>query len=352
MNTDFSVYFQKEKIVGRECTQDNTINRKRKEYIDVLKGISILLVIVGHVNFANYMVKEYVYSIHMPLFFFSAGLVSRRHCNKKEDTISFLIQKSSNFLIPYILWGLIYAKFSISNLLYLSYGSYDSIIRAGSLSSLWFFPTMFVSVCMMEVFQKLGFVDSFVKQFCSILLCVFISLLFPKIGMGYPFNINVAFMGLVFMILGYSLKKVAEKLRTKKVELLFVCAGFGCGTMVYMLNPVEVGYVLMAKLEIGNIVLFLIPAVSGCLMFLAFSICVEKWGQMWIKSILVFLGRNTIAIFAVHKPIISLFEKIFVRVSIPQFLQLVITVAGVAVIASGCAIVIKKTIPILVGNQA
>ena len=39
---------------------------KREEWVDTLKGIGILLVIVGHTNSPFF---KYIYYFHMPLFF-------------------------------------------------------------------------------------------------------------------------------------------------------------------------------------------------------------------------------------------------------------------------------------------
>ncbi len=48
--------------------------RSRIEWVDIAKGIGIILVIIGHVNTFNSSVKEWIYSFHMPLFFILAGV--------------------------------------------------------------------------------------------------------------------------------------------------------------------------------------------------------------------------------------------------------------------------------------
>lgn len=42
---------------------------KRIEYIDILKGIGIILVVLGHVT-QDKQVFQLIYAFHMPLFFF------------------------------------------------------------------------------------------------------------------------------------------------------------------------------------------------------------------------------------------------------------------------------------------
>ena len=47
---------------------------KRLDYVDTLKGIGILLMLMGHVPFgANF--DYYIHAFHMPLFFFISGFL-------------------------------------------------------------------------------------------------------------------------------------------------------------------------------------------------------------------------------------------------------------------------------------
>ena len=49
---------------------------KRIDYIDILKGFGIVLVLLGHLPIPE-VVKMWIYSFHMPLFFFCSGLFFR-----------------------------------------------------------------------------------------------------------------------------------------------------------------------------------------------------------------------------------------------------------------------------------
>lgn len=46
---------------------------KRQRDIDALKGFGILLVVLGHVN-PGFYIEKWIYSFHMFLFFFLAGI--------------------------------------------------------------------------------------------------------------------------------------------------------------------------------------------------------------------------------------------------------------------------------------
>lgn len=68
---------------------------ERDETFDVLKGIAIILMIVGHCNFSSF--RGFIYSFHMPLFFFVAGYFLKDRPLRKE-----LVLSTKRLIIPYI----------------------------------------------------------------------------------------------------------------------------------------------------------------------------------------------------------------------------------------------------------
>ena len=89
-------------------------NKKRYLEVDSLKGFAMFLVILGHgiivfpINLHKLypwceMLYTFIYSFHMPLFFFLSGFCfSYRH-----DYKSFIKKKLDRLLIPYICFGLL-----------------------------------------------------------------------------------------------------------------------------------------------------------------------------------------------------------------------------------------------------
>ena len=57
---------------------------KRIEYIDIARGIGILLVVMGHNDFSliSPFLFKLIYSFHMPLFFFMSGIFFKPHSSK------------------------------------------------------------------------------------------------------------------------------------------------------------------------------------------------------------------------------------------------------------------------------
>ena len=60
--------------------------KTRLNFIDISKGIAIVLVVLGHILYnQNNLIRIWLYSFHIPLFFIRSGDL----LNFKKDKISF-----------------------------------------------------------------------------------------------------------------------------------------------------------------------------------------------------------------------------------------------------------------------
>ena len=82
-----------------------TTQKKRIEYIDLMKGVCITLVVLLHViwTFNIDIVDNVLSNIRMPLYFFLSGLFFKKYSNFKE----FAIKKTNKLIIPYLFFCLI-----------------------------------------------------------------------------------------------------------------------------------------------------------------------------------------------------------------------------------------------------
>lgn len=91
------------------------MNDLRISYIDQLKGIAILLVVLGHVigynNCENSFLWRFIYSFHMPLFMFISGYVAQMTFRIENfgwnEVSSFMIKKFRTLLLPMVTWGIV-----------------------------------------------------------------------------------------------------------------------------------------------------------------------------------------------------------------------------------------------------
>ena len=85
---------------------------ERLVYIDILKGIAIILVVMGHmfVPYTDYLqspINQMVYSVHMPLFIFLSGLVFHLSQSKKAIRTT-IIKRALSLLLPFFCFSAVY----------------------------------------------------------------------------------------------------------------------------------------------------------------------------------------------------------------------------------------------------
>ena len=75
----------------------NRMDNRRSDVIDIVKGILITLVVIGH--YEKGAVHDIIFFFHMPLFFIISGYLIESSKLKSEG---YLRKKSESLLIPYI----------------------------------------------------------------------------------------------------------------------------------------------------------------------------------------------------------------------------------------------------------
>ena len=79
------------------------MKKNRETWIDMLRGIGALLVLLGHLVPETSKLKFYIYSFHMPMFFFISGYLF-----KYKNNIKYLIKdKFKKLIIPYFVFNVI-----------------------------------------------------------------------------------------------------------------------------------------------------------------------------------------------------------------------------------------------------
>lgn len=94
---------------------EHVYNQTRLIYIDYAKGFAILLVVAGHLSqyclngTSAKNVFNFIYSFHMPLFFFLSGYVASLSRNRieKGNILPLFIKKIKSLLLPFLVWGVI-----------------------------------------------------------------------------------------------------------------------------------------------------------------------------------------------------------------------------------------------------
>jgi fucose 4-O-acetylase-like acetyltransferase len=104
-------------MVPPNGTEKSRQDKKRNQTVDIVKGVAIILVVLGHVmqgmnhrhllqSASYYLSESFIYSFHMPAFFFIAGLFLDRSLTKRGPA-GFVREKVRTILYPYVLWPLL-----------------------------------------------------------------------------------------------------------------------------------------------------------------------------------------------------------------------------------------------------
>lgn len=247
-------------------------------WLDVAKGIGILLVIIGHCIFPFHILIDV---FHMPLFFLIAGITF----HKKTD-VSFLIGKVNRIGVPYCFWII------VSSIAALVPHPYTGIFNG----PLWFLQTIFVALIIMQLVSRLNYKLSL--QFSCVLFLL--SFIFLKYGWSFlPFYLPRCIIAYIYIFIGY---KLAARIRYdyklyKLIYLCIVCLCLFALTLGYLLKFYNLsGAFFNLSIYSNNFILTFICSLFG----IFFTICVAK--LIMNNKCLSWLGKNSLVIMCVHFP--------------------------------------------------
>ena len=277
---------------------DNALTSRHRElWIDVLRGIGIIIVILGH---TSPPFNKFIYGFHMPLFFILSGYLWK----PKEKRL--IVDGLRRYIIPY------FTLCGINLLIEITKGAFsnDSISLGKyvigifysrgttewmpNCSPLWFLTAIFIALFLYEIIHK---INNYIIQALVILLLGLCSALLSYFDIfKLLFNIDTAMMGTVFILTGSVLRKydILGKIKRytlpKKVLVFVIISTFGVFGICY--NPIDM--VNFDNNRYGDVLLMLIGAVSISLV-LIFLCYVIKWKGL-IANGLSWFGRHTIFI--------------------------------------------------------
>ncbi len=292
--------------------------KKRIELIDLAKALTIFLVILGHTAGLTdtAMYAKVIYTFHMPLFFFLAGMSLRPAAVRgKEGWRAFLKKTAQALVVPYIIWGLIYAPFSFENVACLLYASWKSLGKMGTLTSLWFLAALFIARTAVQMILNLTLRKErkYPELFTGISAAVMLAagFLFPHLESGYPWCLDIAFTSAGFILAGIALRKPVLILAQQKtavlaavltVSLLLLYAGT-------FLRKDDLGLILMCDSQYGDLFYFLLNSFSGSTALLSFCMLVIRAAREGVRpfgiSAVTYIGMHTMGIFLLHKNILQ-----------------------------------------------
>lgn len=319
------------------------LDQKRVEYLDILRGLGIIFIVIGHISY-NDALLNWLYSFHVPLFFFAAGAVY-----KKRSVIRDLKRRAMTVLVPYfsfgalevIYWQLFERRFRPSDMgfgksvLGLLIGQYDYLDFN---SHLWFLPCFFVTAVLFNTLVNVGG-KGLAYAVAAAMSAVYIFVPLPEL----PFGANRVFRYMVFYAVGVLASDVdlAEKYTRQNTALKMTEA-----------------YLLLA----ASTALSYFGLTSGAMYFITASIgtCGVFFVSLGIGKCrpLQYLGRISLVILCIHGAVYRILLKLLSLLvntdtdAVREHLYWVMPVAALTlVICAGAYEIIVRTVPIMIGKK-
>ncbi|MGZ0080379.1 acyltransferase family protein [Methylomonas sp. YC3] len=273
--------------------------------INACKGFSILLVVLGHIQSP---LGSYIYSFHIPLFFFIGGIF----INPENSPIEFFKKNARRILLPYFLFGIVGLVVNSVKEIVLGrdresvfdelvgifwWMDIDHLQHYGFV--LWFLPALFwarASVFLLIKYLKVN----------SILLLIF-TLIFYSYMTDYPvlpLALDKGASALPWVLSGYVFAKYKQNLLNNSAwVLLFFVGGFW---LIYYFNLLL--SLDMARNNVGNIyVTFSCVLFIGyflIFLFFKFDFLVQK------SSFLMVFGMESMLVLVLHPYLNNIFHLI------------------------------------------
>lgn len=332
----------------------------RIHYIDTVKGVGILFVIMGHHWVGADALRGWISSFHMPLFFMITGFLLANRNKIYKNVKQLVNEKARTLLYPYFTFSMLVFIWYILFYVILPNKPEESIqcvfiktITTYGYHALWFLPTLFFSTILFLLINK--------RKKAGLIFIVFIAgggilsltINIPcikEMPIWYIFNyFTRIIIATGFIYLGSIWKCIDEKIQNRKIiEWIIIILTFLCSLFLYRFNFDKVNIALS---KTGNPFLFYILAVAGSI----FVILLCKQLNLH-HGFLNFIGRNSLIFMAIHMEFPVEIAWIIVGISglttsLPLVCSAGIVIIIELIIESICVILLNKYFKFMLVKQ-
>jgi len=301
LNTSTSMTLETRTInIDIESGKDD---KNRSVWIDIAKGIAIILVILGNMEGLPFSVRKVIYSFHIPLFMIINGYLIQGY-----DVKNVFIKSCKSLLKPYIIVcflasiiGRLMAPdvgaagqvfFSKLNALVVGMSKVSTkFLMYETVGLIWFVVCLFLSRNIYVILRVWLKKTSIILQNAII---IFLSFVGYYIGTKYaflPWSLDIALLTLVFWAVGDAIRN--HKLQLK-LNVIIVLTSF----VVWFFLLYHGVYVELEVRYSPNFILGIICAIAGSISVMGISVVIVKF--KFIARILSWFGRYSMLILGIH----------------------------------------------------
>lgn len=281
-------------------------NKSHLDFLDLAKGIGILLVVLGHGMFPNHFLID---SFHMPLFFILAGITftppSRQNVSNTKE---WLFKKIERILVPYIFFAI------LSGVIEVAVGRVNPSSPFNS--PLWFLQTLFCSL----LIYYIGNMFMSNRRINVMCVCIAVSAYYiykyTHVASVLPFAIYRALVAMVFIHIGTLLSNYYNKEQKRTPALIISMIAFfvfmsGLYVSIRYYNVIGLNF-YSGSIFTYNIWLPWLLAISGSISVLYVSKLIKSMKPLnW-------MGINSLVIMCVHFPLIERLNMVCASLTLYQ----------------------------------
>lgn len=319
------------------------MKKERKQWIDFLRGVAMLLVIWGHIS-RNSLFFVVTSPVKIPLFFAITGYVFN---DEQGHLARFAKKQWKTIVIPWIVLSLIWLKagylIASGNARLVPKSLYDFI----SGNTYWFMPCILVSNAIHFLIRKNR------NYYCRYLLMTgagVVGLLIADRGIGRFAMFNVACVSQLFMMFGYWFRGNESKITAHCKPYILVALGILYGVLI----GISIHYFPGEAMDVHNNIYYSY-SICGAMIFTGLTVLFTVFCRInnfpkWVT----FVGQNTLAFYILHYYVRRVIKKAcsLTGLSLPNSLQSnLIEFALVCVVLTLIAYMLNTWLPEAVGKK-
>ncbi len=268
---------------------------KRIEWVDIAKGVAIVLVCLGHRDIPQSM-RVWVYSFHLPFFFFLAGYTT--NFESYANFWTYATRKVRVLLVPYFVFGSANVAFHLFFDRFYRHAAVDlddallHLLDGSGVGPLWFILPLFVVEVVSYALNLLPRGKTIVVILSS----------FGGYALSLAFSSSHIFWYLNVALISLFFFWFARFIRYSRINKRFAKGDVALFLDALTVHAISLAFnseiVVMGYNEFGIFPFFLLGGAAGSVVVA--SVCARLEKTRRVKRVFVYFGKNTIPIVAFH----------------------------------------------------
>lgn len=312
----------------------------RIEWIDIAKGIGIILMVIGHTGIgAN--VSRFIYSFHMPMFFVLSGILYNHE--KYKSFRALLKARLYSLCIPYLVFTVV----AFVGMRALGLVEWVELYKGWSGYALWFIPVLLMTelaynrIC--HLMSRLNFATGGV--IFLLLLCICTGYLVSLEGVHLYYKIEVVLFAIFFFGCGH---RFSERIRRASVPIYV----FFLLLIIQLVLSQCFSSVDMANNYYGSMPISILVCLNGSMVVYSTAKYLSTVNKKnYIRRFGEWAGRNTITILGLSQVVYMAEKQMMSHLAVSTSLSFIIRQALLWLILFGCSIFLNKYLPTIIGKR-